>query len=479
MLERIATRVPNLDRILGGGLAANSLVLVSGNPGSGKTVLTNQIVYGLTNPKRKALIVTTVSEPLSRLLRYIQEFSFFDVEKVAEAVIYEDIGPYLLGTNGEKAWERMEELILKTQPAFLVIDSIRAVHDLSFSPAVTRRGFFRLASVLSTVPCTAFLISEYNHDEYNHAVEASIADVIIHLEYKAVGLGSRRIISVHKVRGSDFLAGEHTFKIGQNGITIFPRFITPSKAKRYEQTLERVLVDIPGFDDLLFPGGILRGTSTLLVGDPGVGKTVTALHFILNGALRGEPGVYVTFQEDPNQIAIISRNFGFDLEKLAREGRFDLLYHSPVEIDIDEMALKIIESVEKIGAKRLVIDSISDLASGARNDPDRFFNFIYSFVQWLKDHRVTSFLTNEMGQLFANELTLTGRGVSHIADNLLLLRYSEIEGEIRRAITALAARGSDHSKRVYEYLISEKEGPRVGLPLESAFTLFRPTTRQE
>ncbi len=479
MIERIATGVPNLDRVLGGGLPANSLVLVSGNPGSGKTILTNQIVYTLAEPKRKALIVTTVSEPLSRLLRYTQEFSFFDVKKVAEAVVYEDIGHYLLGMNGEKAWERMEELILKSQPAFLVIDSIRAVHDLSFSPAVTRRGFFRLASVLSTLPCTAFLIGEYSQDEYNHAVEASIADVILHLEYRNVGLGSRRIISVRKVRGSDFLAGEHMFKITQDGITIFPRFITPPKANRYEPTLERAEVGIPGFDDALFPGGILRGSSTLLAGDPGVGKTVTALHFILNGALRGEPGVYVTFQEDPNQLATISRNFGFDLEKIANEGRFDLLYHSPVEIDIDEMALKIIEAIEKIGAKRLVIDSISDLASGARNDPDRFFNFVYSLVQWLKDHQVTSLVTNEMGQLFANELTLTGRGVSHIADNLLLLRYSEIEGEIRRALTVLASRGSDHSKKIYEYLISEKEGPRVGQPLESAFTLFRPTTRQE
>lgn len=134
-------------------------------------------------------------------------------------------------------------------------------------------------------------------------------------------------------------------------------------------------------------------------------------------------------------MATISRNFGFHLEKLAREGRFDLLYHSPVEIDIDEMALKIIESIEKIGARRLVIDSISDLASGARGDPHRFFNFIYSFLQWLKDYWVTSFLTNEMGQLFANELTQTGRGVSHVTDNLQLLRYSEIEGEIRRALT--------------------------------------------
>lgn len=119
-------------------------------------------------------------------------------------------------------------------------------------------------------------------------MEASIADVILHLGWRPVGLGSRRIISVHKVRGSDFLAGKHKFKINQNGITFFPRFITPPKANRYEPTLERALVGIPGFGDLLFPGGILRGTSTPLAGDPQVGKTVTALHFILNGALRGK-----------------------------------------------------------------------------------------------------------------------------------------------------------------------------------------------
>jgi circadian clock protein KaiC len=479
MTERITLGVPNLDQILGGGLPAYSLVLISGNPGSGKTILSNQIVYQLATPERRGLIITTVSEPLSRLLRYTQEFKFFDPNKVGESIIYEDIGPHLLGANGENAWNKIEELILKNQPAFLVIDSIRAIHDLSVSPAVNRRGFFRLASLLSTLPCTAFLIGEYDGDEYAHAVEASIADVILHLEYRPVGLGSRRIIKVRKVRGSDFLAGEHTFKINSDGITVFPRFTTPAKPLVYKPVTQRALVGIPGFDDVLFPGGILRGTTTLVAGDPGVGKTVTALHFLLNGGRQGEAGVYVSFQEDPNQFATIANNFGYNLEKMIRDKQLILLYNSPVEIDIDEMALKIIAAIQNIQAKRLVVDSLSDLASGARGDPDRFYNFVYAFVQWLKDRTVTAMLTNEMGQLFANELTLTGRGVSHIADNLLLLRYTELEGEIRRALTILACRGSDHSKKVYEYLISEKEGPRLGSPLSSAFTLFRPTTIQE
>ena len=156
-----------------------------------------------------------------------------------------------------------------------------------------------------------------------------------------------------------------------------------------------------------------------------------------------------------------------------------MLYASPVELDIDEHALKIVAAIREVNARRAVIDSVSDLAAGARGDPDRFFNFVYSLTQWFKDRGITAILTAEMGQMFASELTLTGRGVSHIADNLIILRYTELKGEMRRAITALAARGSDHSKKVYEYLISEAEGPRLGQPLSSAFTLFTPTSQEE
>jgi circadian clock protein KaiC len=477
MIERIKTGIPNLDYILGGGLPAHSLVFVSGSPGSGKTVLVTQIIFNQATAERKGLIITTASEPLSRLIRYTQTFSFFDLNKIGQAIFYEDIGPYLLEPDGEKPWKKIEELVQQYQPSFLLIDSVKAIHDLSPSPSIIRRGLFRLASILSTLPCTAFLIGEDKLDEYWQTIEASIVDVIIHLEEYPVGLGSRRIIKIKKVRGSNFLAGEHTFKIDSDGLRIFPRFITPPKPTIYQPLMERANIGIPGFDTLLFPGGILRGTTTLIAGDPGVGKTVTALHFLLNEAQKGEPGVYVTFQEDPNQMALICHRFGFDLEKLTAQEKLILLYNSPVEVDIDELAIDIIEAVQKIKAKRLVIDSISDLISGARGDPDRFYNFVYSFVQWLKDRSITAMITNEMSQLFANELTLTGRGVSHIADNIIMMRYTEIEGEIRRALVVLSARASDHNKKIFEYLISEKEGPRLGQPLKAAFTLFQPTTR--
>jgi circadian clock protein KaiC len=284
---------------------------------------------------------------------------------------------------------------------------------------------------------------------------------------------------VYKLRGSDYLAGAHSFKITSDGITVFPRFTTPDAPLFYEVSRERARTGIPGMDDVLFPGGILRGTTTLVVGDPGVGKTVTALHFLLNGAREGEPGAYISFQEDPSQLRRIARNFGFDLPTLSQRGNLAMLYSSPVELNIDEHAQKIVTLLQEINAQRVVIDSVGDLEAGAQQDPDRFFNFVYALVQWFKTRSITALLTAEMGQLFANELTLTGRGVSHIADNIVLIRYTEIDGEILRALTVLSARGSEHSKQVREYIITEAEGPRIGPPLHSAYSLFAPTARLE
>jgi len=303
MMERVPTFVPNLDEIISGGLPAHSTVLISGVPGSGKTVLANQIIYGNATPEKKGLIVSTVSEPLARILRYVQEFAFFDPQKVNNAILYEDLGLQLLQGDGEKALAYIEELVLKLQPAFLVVDSIRALHDLTTSPVTTRRSFFRLAATLSTLPCTALLIGEYHPNEVSHTVEASVADAVFYLDHRSFGPQDLRILKVRKMRGSSYIAGEHTFRITTDGLIVFPRFVTPAEPLTYTPSRERVLTGIPGFDDELFPGGILRSTATLLAGDPGVGKTVTALHFLLNGARQGEAGAYISFQEDPNQLA--------------------------------------------------------------------------------------------------------------------------------------------------------------------------------
>ncbi len=470
-MERIPTHVPNLDSILNGGLPKNSITLIGGVPGSGKTVLAHQIAYGNATPENKVLIVTTLSEPMSRIIQFTQEFSFFDLDKAGTAVIYEDIGPLLLTGNGEKALARVVELATRVQPAMLVIDSFKALHDVAESPAGLRRALYQLAANLATLPCTALLVGEYKANDLLGEPEAGVVDGIIELTNHPIGLRDYRSLRVRKLRGSDYRSGEHSFRITSDGIVVFPRFVTPPAPARYTVSRERARTGIPGLDDMLH-GGLLRGTTTLIAGDPGVGKTVTALHFLLLSARDGEPGAYISFQEDPNQLAQIARNFGFEIEELQARRAVDVFYTSPVELDIDEHTLKIVDTIERIGARRVVIDSISDLEAGAKRDADRYFNYVYSLVQWFKDRGITTMMTAEISQMFGADLILSGRGISHIADNLIALRYVPVGPQIRRAITVLSARGSAHSNEIREYTISEQEGPRVGGLLRGAFSLF-------
>ncbi|MDZ7374722.1 MAG: AAA family ATPase [candidate division KSB1 bacterium] len=473
MIQRLPTCVPGLDEVLDGGLPLSTTILIAGMPGSGKTVLANQIAFRNARPDCRVLFVSTASEPRSRMIRFMQEFEFFDPNKVGKEVLWEDLGPMLASDADDKqVLEWLSEQVLEREPGLLVIDSFKSLVDLNGDRRALRRALFRFAAQLATVDCVSLLVGEYASGEINSgAPEISIVDGILQLALRPLGLRDRRSLRVQKLRGSAYVPGEHSLRISRSGVEVFPRFRTPGEPIHYETTIERVPTYIPGLDEM-FCGGPLRGTATLVVGDPGVGKTVTSLHFLLNGALRGEPGVFVSFQEDPNQLGQIARNFGFDLNRLQEEKLVAMFYTSPVELDIDEHVPKIAHLVERVGARRVVIDSVTDLEAGAFFDRERYFNYVYSLVQWFKDRRISTMLTAQTSEMFGNSLILTGRGISHIADNLLVVRYMPKGAEIRRVIAVFSSRGSDHSKEVREYFISEERGPFVGETVEAALPLL-------
>lgn len=457
-LNKLPTGIPGLDNILAGGFPELSINIISGPPGSGKTIFVQQIVYTNANPKRRALYLTTLSEPSLKMLHYLQKFTFFDPAKVGRDVIYLDIGEVIREKGLRNAIAVIVNHVQEYKPAIVGIDSFKAIHDMAKDSVEVRKFGFDLSVRLTTWAVTAFFVGEYTQSEIEEEPIFAIADGITRMHYKQQGLTYQRFVDVLKMRGEDYFTGMHPFTISNTGLTVYPRIKTPEKFPDYTMKVESVSTGLPTLDEMI-DGGLPRGSATMVAGGAGTGKTLVGLHFITTGALQGEPGVIVTFQENPSQLREIVHSFGWDLQELEQQGLLIHLYNSPVEIQPDVHAARVREAVERIGARRVLIDSIKDIEI-ATPDKVRYKDYIYSIVNEFKMKGITLILTNEIPELFGN-FQLSEYGVSFIADNVILLRYVEIFGRMEHAINILKVRGSRHSKEIRKFEITGN-GIRIG-----------------
>jgi circadian clock protein KaiC len=444
---RMGSGNPRLDTVLGGGLPAHGINLVVGPPGSGKTVLAQQYVFHNATPERPAIYLTTVSEPLEKVLRYGQTLAFFDTGAVGRAVHYEDVGG-LLGAEGLTAVvERVDALLKERRPAILVIDSFKALTPYATDQGAVRRFLHSLAGRLSAFPVTSLWIGEYDSAELSTAPEFAVADAIVSLSSDRVGQRELRLLQVLKLRGSGFRSGRHSYRISEAGIDVFPRLADPIDATAYPMATERASSGIPALDSML-DDGYWPGASTLVAGPTGSGKTLMGQHFIVSGARRGEPGVIATLQENPTQLQRIAEGFGWSL---AEDG-VQLLYRSPVDLYIDQWVYELLAAIERTGARRVLIDSLGDLAFAA-GDEARYREYLYSLVQRCSRVGVSLLMTLELPDLFQVS-RLSELGVSHVSDNVVLLQYLRQPDVIRRTLTVLKTRASLHQPQVREFTIT-------------------------
>ena len=376
-LEKLSTGVKSLDLILNGGIPKYSVNILGGPPGSGKTILAQQIVFQNASPTQKVPYLITVSEPTIKLLRYQQQFNYFDMSKInSGAVMYFNIADALTQGGLGQVAKVIRQYVEDYEPAILAIDSFKAIHDLVTSPSEIREFGYDLANVLSIGQCTTFLIGEYTHEDISNAPIFAIADGIIMMDSERQGLQDVRHINVVKMRGDAYFRGRHPFSISRDGIEVYPRITTPEEVPYYTVGETSTPTGIEGLDTMT-EGGLPKNSVTLLAGGSGVGKTLVALHFIVEGARRGEPGVFVTFQETMGHLNGIAKRFGRDLEDMERKKLLKVLYTSPVEMSVDQHTALIRNVAAELGAKRLVIDSLSDIeiatptrsASGTMSTP--------------------------------------------------------------------------------------------------------------
>jgi circadian clock protein KaiC len=447
LIERLPSGSARLDSLFGGGLPLYGINLVIGRPGTGKTILAQQYLFQNATTEKLALYLSTVSEPLEKILRYGQSLTFFDNSAVGSRVIYDDLGQALNAEGLPGVLARLTELLRDRRPALLVIDSFKALRAYASDDETFRRFLHELGGRLSAMPTTCFWVGEYDASEASEAPEFAIADAIISLSIERTAERDARVFQILKMRGSAFISGRHAYRLSPDGIDVFPRLADPEDVDRYEVTSDRVSSGV-GLLDAMLLDGFHRGASTLVAGPSGSGKTLLALHFAFSGTRVGERCVFATLQENPVQLERILHGFSWSLTEPAIE----LMYRSPVDLYLDEWVYAVLDTIERTGATRLAIDSLGDLRA-ACGDEVRFREYVYSLLQRCARNNISVIMTQEVSDLFG--LTrLSEYGISHLSDNVVLLQFLRGDSEIKRAIAVLKTRGSGHDPRIRQFDIT-------------------------
>lgn len=447
MTNRISSGAESVDVVLGGGLPRDGISLIVGLPGSGKTILAQQCVFANARPERPALYLSTVSEPLEKILRYGQTLTIFDTAKVGKSVYYEDLGSIMHEGAFSGVLDRVRGLIRERRPAVIVIDSFKALHAYAVDGADFRRFLHDLAGMLSAYPVTTLWVGEYGQDEIVLAPEFAVADAIIALGSVGVAERTSRVLQVLKLRGGAFSSGQHAYRLSSSGITAFPRLADPVDVTDYRLGNTRFQSGIAALDDML-ENGIWPGSSILLAGPTGVGKTLMGLTFVFHGVRHGDPGLIATLQENPIQLERTAQQFGWSMT----EADITLMYRSPVDLYLDEWVHEFLNQVEATGARRVLIDSLGDLQA-ISGDATRFREYFYSLTQRCSRRGVTLLSTYEVPELYG--LThLSKHSVSHLADNVVILQYRDSGQTMSRTLTVLKTRSASHDPHIREFQIS-------------------------
>jgi len=454
-LPRLTTGNPQLDDILGGGFPANSINILMGEPGSGKTLLAERLLFANADEGgRPLLFLTTLSEPLDKVVRYLQQFDFYDESKLGSAILYDSIGEELVEAGVSMLVPRIKEAILQYKPKVIVIDSFKAIHDLSTSVPEMRRMLYELAGLLTAYETTTFLVGEYSAEDIARFPEFAVADGMVELARNKLGTRDERFLRVLKLRGSSYQEGLHAFRITSGGLEVFTRLVSPVEAPSYDALTQRVRTGVEGLDQML-SGGLFRGRSTFLLGPTGSGKTTLSLQFVMEGIRQGETCLYVSFEENPTQLDFQIRSLGLDPAEARSQG-LHFYYASPVELQIDSLVTRIFTTVREKKISRVVVDSVGDLMMSA-SDPQRLHGYLYALAQHFAVRGVTSLFTYET---LPSGTALDAR-VSALSDNILLLGI-ELEGSrARRTVRVVKARGFQHDLDVHELRITS-QGVEVG-----------------
>jgi circadian clock protein KaiC len=457
-LGTLSTGVPGLDTLLGGGLSEFSFSLIAGAPGSGKTTLAHQIMFSLASPERRALFFTVLGEPPLKMLRYQQQYSFFDLARVGSMIRYVNLAEDLRTGDFSVVLKRIMQEVEDFSPSLVFVDSFRSVVQTAKSgnEGVADVQFFiqELGTQMSSWQATTFLIGEYVNAEAEANPIMTVADGLIALTQIHEMNSVLRKIRVVKMRGQAHMSGSHTFRITGDGLRVYPRLLPPLAADRHEgapidRDPKRVSTGIPDLDEMMF-GGLPQGHSMLVVGPSGAGKTILGTRFLQEGVRQGEKGVAMYFEKGTSRL----RNA--ELAEMVEAGNVAIVESRSLDLSVEELLDDLNAAIDRLDARRVVIDSLSEL--GLYLAPEYRLDLrqaVFRVLSSLAKRGVTVVLTTGLEDRFT-ELRFSIAEISFLTDAIVAMRYAEMDGRIAKLISVVKVRGIAHSNDLREFRITDE-----------------------
>jgi circadian clock protein KaiC len=451
-LPRMASGIRNLDAILQGGWPRTSVTIIAGPPGSGKTVLAQQICFHNASPKSPVLYFSTLSEPSAKTLRYLSQFAYFDPAKLEKSFQFVDLGGVLREKGLQETQAVIVEHVKRVEPAIVVIDSFKVFDDLAKSHAELRKFGYEIAVNLMAWETTAFLLGEYGKEEVDTNPVFSIVDGLVTLNQREASGEQQRFLQIVKMRGTAHSRDEHSFVMTSNGLEVYaPRVTIQREPLQDKKEVSRTRTGISRLDDLM-GDGIPHGSSVLVAGVAGTGKTVLLLEFIYRGALAGEKGIIFSFEETEERLRATARGLGWDFDREMKGGMIEMVFIPQPNILVEKHLLMMQERVEALGAQRVAVDSVSVFLHKIK-DPQIAREKVFQLASIIQNVQAVG--------LFATDIPYGSNQISRfgveetVVDGVILLTSIEEGLERQRYIEIYKLRNTAHLKGRHNLVIEE------------------------
>jgi len=479
-INRLLTGVPGLDEVLGGGLPEYSFNIIAGSPGAGKTTLAHQLMFSLATPDRPAVYFTVLGEPPLKMMRYQQQFDFFDAEKINSTIRFINLGEETASGDLRKVLARISDVVREHEPALVFVDSFRSVIVASQSDGDSclnplQQFVQQLGVLMATWQATTFLIGEYFADNDPNPV-FTVADGVIWMRQCVERNSMVRKMEITKMRAQATIPGLHTFRITGAGVQVF---CVPSMMKHDDGTApsssggSRLSMGVAGLDEMM-GGGLPRGYSLLVAGPSGSGKSILAGAFLAEGGRRGETGVIAAFEQRPHE----SR--GREVRELVDSGRVGVIDTRALNVSVDEISMLLIAEIQRLQATRVVIDSLSgfELALPPTFRAD-YRESLARMVSALATTGATVLMTSELEDRY-EDLRFSPYGTAFLTDAIIVQRYIELHSELKRVMAVVKVRASAHSHDLRLFSIDDN-GIGIGEKLTGYAGLLggRPTLERQ